>query len=214
MNDQTICCGDKLALGALQQSGGTAAGFQLLRRALAGLLIMLWAATACAEKDRDVDVTVQVDGDTVHVDVAFAVKASPQEVWAVITDFEHMAQFISNLTSSQVLSRNGNVVIATQKGKASVGPLSFEFDSVRELRLTPFEEIRTRMVSGNMKSFESVTRLHADGSATRFDYHSVAVPGTWIPPVIGRNFIEAETREQFGEMRREILRRNHAVVKP
>ena len=33
-------------------------------------------------------------------------------------------------------------------------------------------------------------------------------PNAWVPPVIGPALIEAETRKQFGELRREILRRS------
>jgi len=33
------------------------------------------------------------------------------------------------------------------------------------------------------------------------------VPKAWIPPIVGRGFIEHETREQFSEFRAEIMRR-------
>jgi hypothetical protein len=35
----------------------------------------------------------------------------------------------------------------------------------------------------------------------------------WVPPIIGPVLIEAETQKQFGEIRREILRRN-ALARP
>ena len=113
-----------------------------------------------------------------------------------------------------MLSRDGNLVTVAQKGKASVGPLSFEFDSVREIRLTPFELIRTRQLRGNLKMFEGTTQLTAENGHTRIHHHSDAVPDVWIPPLIGRKFIVAETREQFAEMRREILRRKQPGEKP
>jgi predicted oxidoreductase len=36
------------------------------------------------------------------------------------------------------------------------------------------------------------------------------VPGVWIPPVLGKVFIEHETFEQFQEIRDEILKRKQA----
>ncbi|MCX7170173.1 MAG: SRPBCC family protein [Proteobacteria bacterium] len=189
----------------------------MLRRILPRLLFgLLWLLPAGAEavRDDDIEVLIQVDAGTVHSDVNFSIPATPLEAWAVLTDFGHMPEFISNLTSSRVLSRDGNLVTVAQKGKASVGPLSFEFDSVREIRLTPFELIRTRQLSGNLKKFEGTTQLRAENGYTRIHHHSDAIPNVWIPPLIGRKFIASETREQFAEMRQEILRRQQSGEKP
>ena len=187
----------------------------MARHLLILLLALCWGMPAFATNadERYIDVTVQVDGDAVRVDVGFTVRATQQEVWATMTDFDHLAEFISNLTASRVLSRSDDAVIVAQKGKASAGLLSFEFDSVREVHLKPFEHIRSRMLSGNMKHFEGNTHLGAEGDLTRVSYHSDAVSTVWIPPLIGRGFIESEVREQFAEMRREILRRKAAATR-
>jgi hypothetical protein len=62
-----------------------------------------------------------------------------------------------------------------------------------------------------MKKFEGITRLLPDGSTTRILYRAEATPIDWVPPILGRAFIEHETRKQFLEFRREILRRKHAA---
>ncbi|MBI5921900.1 MAG: SRPBCC family protein [Betaproteobacteria bacterium] len=180
------------------------------------LLVLLWLLPTGAEavSPDDIEIRIQVDGAAVHADVSLTVSATPPEVWAVLTDFAHMPEFISNLSSSQVLSREGNLLTVAQKGKASVGPLSFEFESVREIRLSPFELIRTRQLSGNLKRFEGTTELILENGRTRIHHHSDSISNVWIPPLIGPKFITSETREQFTEMRQEILRRKHALEKP
>ena len=188
----------------------------MLRRILPNLLLVLFwllPVGAAAASEDAIEVVIQVDGETVHADVNLTVHATPLEVWAVLTDFGHMQEFVSNLTSSQVLSREGNLVMVAQKGKASVGPLSFEFDSIREIQLTPFELISTRQVGGNLKKFDGTTHLAAENGHTRIHHHSDAIPNVWIPPLIGRKFIESETREQFAEIRQEILRRKQSAAK-
>jgi len=190
----------------------------MLRWTLPHLLMvgMLWlmAVATSAAGETDIDVVVQVEGSAVRVDVNWVVAATPAEVWAVLTDFAHMPDFISNLTSSQVLSREGNLLTVAQKGKASVGPLSFDFDSVREIQLTPFDLIRTRQRGGNLKKFEGTTQISSDAGQTRIHHHSDAVSSVWIPPLVGRQFIANETREQFAEMRQEIIRRKQSGEKP
>ena len=178
---------------------------------IAAALLALAAVTAKAD-DGPVDVMVEIDGEIVRVEASFHVSASAEETWQVMTDFEHMAKFISNLKSSSILSQSGNTLTVTQKGEASVGFLSFAFESTREIRLTPFERIQSHMLSGNMKRYDSTTQLTANGSGTHVQYHTEAVPNAWIPPVIGARFIENETREQLQEMRNEILRRQQQAA--
>lgn len=174
------------------------------------LVALLPTQAGAVPNDGDIDVAVQVDGREVHTDVSFTVQAPPREAWAVLTDFDHMAQFISNVRSSHVLSRNGNTVRIAQEGKAGAGPISFAFHSIREIQLVPYELIRSHMVSGNMEKFDGTTQLGRDGDKTLIRYHSDAISSNWIPPIIGRRFIISETREQFAEMRNEILRRKQA----
>lgn len=146
------------------------------------------------------------------VDVGFSVAATPQEAWAVLTDFDRMASFVSNLASSKVLSRNGNVLQIEQKGKAARGVLSFDFESVREITLTPPRAIHTHLISGNMKKFDGVTLISPENGGTRVTYHGESVPTVWVPPVVGTGFIASEVREQFQEMRAEILRRKNGAA--
>jgi carbon monoxide dehydrogenase subunit G len=183
---------------------------ECLRALVLGTALMFTLARATAGSDRDVDIRVHVEGDVVSVDASMLVAATPQEVWSVFTDFDHLAQFISNLKSSAVVARNGDAVTIAQAGEASYGPLKFAFESVRELRLLPIEKIRSHMISGNMKRFAGVTEFAAEDAGTRVTYHSDAVPDRWIPPLIGPRFIEQETREQLSEFRAEVLRRKLA----
>jgi carbon monoxide dehydrogenase subunit G len=159
----------------------------------------------------DIKVVVQRKGGEVFVDVELPVPATAQEAWAVMTDYEHMAEFISNLQVSDVVSRNGDTVQVSQKGKAQYGPLSFAFDTIREIHLTPYEKIDSRLISGSMKKMEGKTEIIPDGAGIRIVYSAVSIPNAWIPPVVGPAFIERETREQFRELRKEILRRKHAA---
>jgi carbon monoxide dehydrogenase subunit G len=180
-------------------------------RPAALVALLLFAAGAFAATDQDIDVTVSVSGDVVRVDGSFAVAASLAQVWAVMTDFDGMARFISNLKSSRVVARTNDLLTVAQAGQAVYGPMRYPFESVREIRLWPMERVQSRLISGNMSRFEGSTRFVAEPSATRVVYHSEAVPKAWVPPIVGPRFIERETREQFAEFRAEILRRKAAA---
>jgi hypothetical protein len=118
-----------------------------------------------------------------------------------------MADFITNLKESRVLSTSADITKVFQRGSAKYGPIKFPFESVREMRLDPFDKIQSHMLSGNMRKMEGTTQLVDEGAQTRIIYHTDSIPGVWIPPIIGKTFIEHEIREQFMEIRNEIIKR-------
>ena len=181
------------------------------------LLLLMWSflmttAFADTQHDKDIEVKVQVAGETVIVDASLVFPATRQQVWAVLTDFGHMAAFISNLKESKVISTSGDTLNIFQRGSAQYGPVTFPFESTRELRLTPFDKIQSHLISGNMRKMEGMTKLVDEGGQTRIIYHAESIPGVWIPPIVGKVFIAHETREQFQEMRDEIIRRKQLLV--
>ena len=176
---------------------------------LALISSMTWAAAPDAVDD--VSVRVEIQDGVVRIEAEAIIPASAREVWDVLTDFENLPRFISNITASKVLARHGNVVRVAQSGKGGFGPFTFEFQSVRELTLNPVEGFESRMVEGNMKRFRGITRLESAAGATRIRYQSEAVPDTVLPLGLARSTIESETREHYLEIGREVLRRKAAA---
>jgi carbon monoxide dehydrogenase subunit G len=177
------------------------------------LLLLIWSALfmqiAMAEPGvgEDIEVKVKIAGESVTVDLSLVVPATRQEVWSVLTDFGHMADFISNLKESRVISTSGNTLKIFQRGVATYGPINFPFESTREIHLTPFDKIKSRMISGNMRRMEGTTRLIDEGGQTRIIYHTDTIQEVWVPPLAGNIFVEYEIREQFKEMKNEIIMR-------
>lgn len=170
-------------------------------------MLFTMASLADPMEVKDIDVQVKKVEENVIVDVTFTVLATQQEVWAVLTDFDHMADFVSNLEESKVVSVSGETLIIFQRGAATYGPVSYPFESTREIRLMPFHKIRTHLISGNMRKMEGTTQLINEGEQTRVIHHTDTIPEAWIPLAVGKVFIEHEMREQFHEMRNEIIKR-------
>ena len=159
-------------------------------------------------------VAVEVSGELVTIDASLHFAATPEEVWDVLTDFDHMAEIVTNLRSSRILSRSASALVVAQEGRASAGPLTFAFDTVREVQLKPFVEIRARLLRGSMRKLEGTTYLIAESTGTRIINHGEFIPGVWVPAIIGIGFIEAETRKQYDEMRQEVMRRTKLKSQP
>ncbi len=177
--------------------------------ALALLLVgALPPSSGSSNPNQDIEVHVRKDGQNITVDVDCPVDAPRSVAWDVLTDYDHMAQFISNLEYSRIEDRVDNLLRVHQKGKASRGFLSLTFDNVRMIELVPYNEIRSQLVSGDLKSGSFVTRIVETGGRIHILNDGHYTPTLWVPPLIGPALIEAETQKQFGEIRAEILRRS------
>ena len=166
---------------------------------------------ADAHGANDIVVHVKKNGATIIVDVEMAVQAPPLTAWDVLTDYDRMAQFVTNVQSSRIADRKGNTLVVAQKSGTALGLLRFSFDNVREVELVPHSEVRSKLISGDMKASAFTTRILSDGSGgTRVLNHGEFVPTMWVPPVVGTAFLEAETRKQFHELRNEMMRRTTA----
>lgn len=172
-------------------------------------VLLITPALAIPQQEEDIEVRVQTLGDSVIVDLSMLAPGTRQEAWAVLTDFEHMPNFVSNLKQSKVLNISGNTLNIYQSGSAAFGPIHFPFESTREIQLFPFDKIQSHQISGNMRKMEGTTQLTDESGQTRILYHTDSVPGVWIPPIAGNAFIEHEVREQFQEIRNEIIKRKH-----
>jgi hypothetical protein len=183
-------------------------------RAIAVLtLAMLPVAGLQAATDQDIEVRVKKNGPEVAVDVDCPVNASVAVTWEVLTDYDHMSEFLSDLQHSSVQARDGHTLQVFQKGKAERGLLSITFENLREVELVPYQEIRSRLISGDLKASAFTTRVVDDGTLIHIINSGRYTPKIWVPPVIGPTLIEAETRKHFGELRNEILRRHALRVK-
>ena len=178
-------------------------------RVLVALMLVLQPVVAWSDAAmQDIVVKVTHDGQNITVDVDCPVDAPVTVVWEVLTDYDHMAQFLSNVDFSGIVDRSDNRLHVHQIGKAARGPLAFTFDNVREVDLVPQREIHSRLISGDLKASDFVTRVAVGADGVHIVHSGHYTPNIWVPPLIGPALIRAETQKQFGEIRAEILRRS------
>ncbi len=176
--------------------------------ALAALFLI--AAAACPAQE--MGVKVERRGETVVLDVDVIAPAPINEAWAVLTDYDHMASFITSLTASKVVERRDiDNMQVRQAGQTKVAFMTFSFEVVRTVELVHLKEIRSNLVGGDFKAYASTTSITQVPSGTHIVHHGEYVPKRWLPPMIGPAVIERETRRQYQEFVAEIERRAAAA---
>ena len=158
----------------------------------------------------DINITIQNNGKVIVVDAYYSVPAGLQLVWGTLTDFNNIPNFIKGVASSKITNRTGNTLLVAQTSEIRFSGVSFNFESVGEIKLVPFKEFSTRMISGNMSRMHEITKINLDGDQTNIYYHADIVPNMWILKYIGHSFIEAEAKERLQQVRKEIIRRKKA----
>lgn len=154
------------------------------------------------------DVTVDYRNGVYFGRLSLLAPVSPVLAVEVLTDFEHMVDFVPNLTSSRIVSRAGNVYRIAQQGKAKFGPFAISFESERRVELTADGRLLAQALSGSTKSMKSELRIEAVATGTRLDYKIEMEPEQWLPSALGVSFMRHELAEQFTALIHEMQRRN------
>lgn len=194
-------------------SAGVARWMLAAAAALAFVALPVRAFGQGTPDEHGIVVAVHRDARAVVIDGDWLVDAGARDAWDVLTDYDHMATFVSSLSASRIVARADGKLEVEQTSHFGIGLLRYEFDTLREVDLIAQREIRSTLIRGDMKASTFTTRLVPEGGKTRVLVHGRFIPDRWIPPLIGTAVLGSETRKQFAELRAEILRRTQRVAR-
>lgn len=171
-------------------------------------LLLFFSAAASAT---EMQINFARDGDIIKIDGHLMLPYPPKRVFEVLTDYDHMQEYIPDMSSSRVLNREDNKWRVEQKGKSGIGPFKFKFEVVRDVELMPVSELKSTLVSGNFKSMRTSTTLTPEDNNTRLDYSAEMEPDFWVPPLLGSAIMKRQVRRQFEAFIDELAKRSRAT---
>ena len=179
-------------------------------RSGAAIPILVWALCApVAATAQQVSIETSGQGDLVTVTATAEMQVDPRTVWNVISDYDHLAEFIPNMRSSRVVQRDGDRLLVEQTGE--FGFLFFQQPVEVKLAVveSPARRIVAHAVGGNLREMEGRYELeNLPTGAVRLSYSGRLVPEFPVPPIIGRMVVRRVLAKQFTAMVNEILRRD------
>jgi hypothetical protein len=179
------------------------------------LAIVMASGTARAGGHADPSVRAWRDGGAVLASAKAMIAVPAAVAWEVMTDYEHMTEFVPDLRESRVLNgRSTNRLRVLQKGSAKYGWFSRDWEIEREIDLAPPHEIRSRIIRGSAKRMTMRTRLVPTPRGVEVLYDVESVPAFWVPPLIGPLLMRAQVRRQLDVLADEMLRRHSRRARP
>ncbi|MGB5079621.1 MAG: SRPBCC family protein [Burkholderiales bacterium] len=157
-------------------------------------------------------IEVAREGEFVSVRASAQVNADLPTAWEVLTDYDHLAEFIPDMRSSRVVRRDGGSVLVEQKGEFGFFFFRQAIDVVLSVSEQPPRRIVARTVEGNLKDMEASYELKASTNGLRLDYTGRFVPDFFLPPLIGMPLVRRSLERRLQSMVNEIERR-YAVAR-
>lgn len=178
---------------------------------LFGVLLLLGLRPASGSDTLDYeDVAAERRDGVYYASLSLQVAVPPALALEVLTDFDHMAEFVPNLTASRIVSHTGNVYRIAQQGRAGFGLFGVRFESERQIEVLPDGRLLSKALSGSTKYMRSELRVQGSAGGSRLDYRIEVIPEHWAPATVGVSFMRHELAEQFTALLREMERRQKA----
>ncbi|MFA9218067.1 MAG: SRPBCC family protein [Sphingomonadaceae bacterium] len=145
----------------------------------------------------------RVELDTLHmfeVNATGTVAAPPATVWRILTTYERMSEFVPDMESCKVLSRNGNEVIIEQFGVARFLFVSKSIHLIVRATEQPMTAIDIALISGDMKHYESHWELVPvpETGGTKVVYSGRLIPNFYVPGLVGAKIIRHDIERMMG----------------
>ena len=149
-----------------------------------------------------------------EVDATGTVAAPLTKVWRILTGYERMAEFVPDLESCKVLSRNGNEVIIEQFGVARFLFMSKSIHLVVRATEQPMSSIDISLISGDMKHYESHWELIPvpETGGTKVVYSGKLIPNFYVPGILGAKMIRGDIERMMGAVLARLDRRDEPRV--
>jgi ribosome-associated toxin RatA of RatAB toxin-antitoxin module len=171
-------------------------------------LLLFLPIPILATEAAQIEIATSHNANAVDVKVQAVIAATPKVIWATLTDYERMPEFIPGLMASRVIERKGSVATIRQSGIAQFLFFKIPIEvTVESQEAWPILE--GKRISGTVRQLQGRYEMiiTPDSPKVRLVWTGVIEPENSLPPLIGESFMHRAIREQFTAMVREIERR-------
>lgn len=146
------------------------------------------------------------------IEGSFEVAADSRQVWDVLTDYEHIPEFVPSMESSRVEDRRPDSLLVEQKSSVAFLFLRRRIKLLLRVEQEPFREIRFKDVSrDSFDVYEGRWQIEPSPQGTRVTYRLKALSRSAF-----KFAVKAASRKAvaglLSQVREEILRRSRLAA--
>jgi hypothetical protein len=194
-------------IGHTNGSGGRASARRFCVTVLAASLIAVARLAAAQTGESLPDVTVQEEHGLYSVTARFHVPQAPPVAFAVLTDYEHIPRFMSDIKTSWVLERSAGRALVEQEGISRFMMFSKRVHLVLEIT-EGAETVRFRDRCGRSFShYEGQWTTVARDGGTDIVYELRADPSFSVPETILKRLLRRDSGRMIESLKQEMAAR-------
>jgi len=168
-------------------------------------VLMLVASPVLADEPR---VSVEDSHPGCRVRGTFEAPVSPRLAWDVLTDYEHISQFVQSMQSSKIERRGDDSLLVRQNATSGFFIFHRHVQVLLDVREEPRRQIRFRDVLGkDFHTYVGEWRIEADSTHSTVSYELLADPNPAVPQTFYRRVLRGVARDLLSQVRAEMLRR-------
>ncbi len=159
---------------------------------------------------------VVVNGDKGNYEAKVLVKASPQAVWNVLTDYANLPRFIPNMASSKVLENKGDRKVVEQVDSRQVFLINIQSRTKIAIEETFQKQIDFKLVDGDLDSLQGYWKMElvspypgAKANQVLITHNVAAQPKSSVPSSTFYDIFKSSLSETLSAVSGEILRRGN-----
>lgn len=182
------------------------------RRAFLTLIPLLLSPAAVAQTEPRLRAVANVERSLAFGSIVIRayvdVPVDGRLAWTVLTDYDHLADFVPDMHLSRRISRPGEPTRVHQRGEKTWLVLDTPFEVVLLMHETPYTRIHFRQLAGTLKDMYGEWRLLPLPDGVRITYAARLEPGLLSPRVPGDGWlIEADIQRMLEAIAHEMVRR-------
>lgn len=150
-----------------------------------------------------------IDNRTYEVDGRFTALAPRRAAWETLTDYDHIADWVSSMRASRVQERGPDRILVEQDASGQFLLFSRHARVLLEVRETPLRRIDfTDALLKDFVSYSGSWEIAESSGGVLVTYRLSAEPRLAAPSFVKKRILKRSIQNLLNEVRAEILRRS------
>ena len=144
------------------------------------------------------------DDDIIDVSGSIYIESTPEQIWAIITDYNNLAETLPKVRKSRLVEDNGDIKIVEQTSKTGVLFIKIKFSSIVEIRESFPDTLSFDLISGDFDVFNGRWLLEQNGNTGTFVNWSAKVKPDFDAPGFIIDAVQKRDLRQLLEVIRDL----------